>query len=73
MNLNSDEELVNMLIVYEAAEWNGHVTQWFYQECHPDGSVPYHTTLESVNQKRESGSGHIKSFLRLNIPSLEYL
>ncbi|GFU19565.1 hypothetical protein TNCV_21391 [Trichonephila clavipes] len=43
----SNEEQVDMLIVYAAAESDGHTTQWLYQDRNRNRRVPHRTTSET--------------------------
>ena len=57
MNAYSNDELVDMLLVYGAADCNGHAAWRLYQERYPNRRFPYHATFASVNRRlRESGS-----------------
>ena len=57
MNSYSNDELVDMLLVYGTADCNGHAARQLYQERHRERRVPYHTTCASVNRRlHETGS-----------------
>ncbi|GFV47291.1 hypothetical protein TNCV_4829471 [Trichonephila clavipes] len=75
MSSYSNEELVDMLIVYRAADWNGHANRWLYQERSRNRRVPHHMTFASVNRRLlESGSNHKKSLVcKAPVPLVENL
>ena len=57
MNAHSNDELVDMLLAYVAADSNGHAARRLYQERYSNRRIPYHATFASVNRRlRETGS-----------------
>ena len=57
MNTYSNDELVDMLLVYGAADCNGHAARRLYQERYPNRLVPSHATFPTVNSRsHETGS-----------------
>ncbi|GFW20568.1 hypothetical protein TNCV_1047931 [Trichonephila clavipes] len=51
INLHSNEELVDVLITYEAANCNVHAARQLYQGRYWNRGVPYHSTFASVNRR----------------------
>ena len=56
MNAYLNDGLVDMMLVYEAADCNGYAARQLYQKRYPNRGVPYHATFVSVNRRlRETG------------------
>ncbi|GFX33618.1 hypothetical protein TNCV_1932851 [Trichonephila clavipes] len=78
INLYLNEELLNMLIVYESADYNGHITRCLHQERYLNWRVPHNKTIASVNRKLH-GIGFLTElngsfqFTRLPVPAVKEL
>ena len=50
MKAYSNDELVDILLLYGAVDCNGHTALWLYQERYSNRRVPYHATFASINR-----------------------
>ncbi|GFW10577.1 hypothetical protein TNCV_893721 [Trichonephila clavipes] len=67
MNSYFNEELVDMLIVYGAANCNGLAALRLYRRRHDNGRNPHYTTFASVNSSITSSApmcvlNHLQTF-----------